>query len=240
MPFVTLNFRLFVVLLTSLLTPATLVAQPSAESFEEPSPTAKLCKGGECNECLSAPGCAGQASGGECRVAGHRGTCVVEKTCLGGACCGCRVGAMVFLGGGAIVGADGLVYSAEGAVLSAPEPAAADRPIDKNRAVVFRVYDADGNPVSGAEVTVRATAPSSVTASRRGTTVNGLFQTFLPCRSSQPSWPSQILYSYEVWSAAGAVYKNSWWQSAGGWTCDTTKDVLVRLQPPFDGPAAGR
>ncbi|MEM1181927.1 MAG: hypothetical protein AAGM22_26510 [Acidobacteriota bacterium] len=197
----------------------------------DPAIAAKLCKGDTCNECLSAPSCAGEVSGSECRVSTHKGKCVVHKTCLGGACCGCQVGGMVFLGGGAIVGVDGLLYSAEGAVLNDPGLKAKERPLDKQRAVAFRVFDAEGNAVDGAQVRIRATAPSSFTFRRQGATVNGLFQTFVACRGSQPNWPSQILYSYDVISAAGKTFTNSWWQSAGGWTCDTTKDITVRLLP---------
>jgi hypothetical protein len=99
------------------------------------------------------------------------------------------------------------------------------------RAVVFRVYDPNGAPVDKAEILIQTTTPKVTIPPKlaRGRTVIGLWQTFVPC--SKPGYPSQILYKYEIWSAAGKTYKGYWWQSTNSWVCDETKDITVKLKP---------
>lgn len=99
------------------------------------------------------------------------------------------------------------------------------------RAVVFRVYDPDGAPVDKAEILIRTKTSKVIIPPKlaRGRTVNGLWQTFVPC--SRGGYPPQILYNYEVWSAAGKTYKGYWWQSTNSWVCDETKDITVKLKP---------
>jgi len=99
------------------------------------------------------------------------------------------------------------------------------------RAVVFRVYDPNGAPVHGAEVLIKTRNPKVTINPKlaRGSTVNGLRQTYVPC--SGLNMPSQVLYEYEIWSAAGKTHKGSWWQPTNSWLCDETLDITVELKP---------
>ena len=223
---------LVMVLASTLLLAAGAVGEPAPDGAgEAPGAQAKYCLDRGCGDgCLSAWSCRGKSSGQECKAAGLKGKCAVLRTCWRGACCGCKAGSLTFLDGGTILGADGRFYGLDGAPLET-----ADVQVTgggwREVPVVFRVYDHQGSPVHNAEVLVRGTYPPWANA--RGTTVQGLFQTFLPCSGNSSNWPGEIHYHYEVWSAAGKVFRGSWWQSTSATACSQTKDVPVRLSPPL-------
>ena len=101
------------------------------------------------------------------------------------------------------------------------------------RAVVFRVLNPQGSPVDGAEVRIRITNTTVVKCPRdrcQGRTVQGLFQTFVPCVKLKGT-PPQYRFEYEIWSGQGKTATGYWWQSPGSWTCDKTLEFNEKLEP---------
>ncbi len=152
--------------------------------------------------------------------------------------------------GGKFISDEGVVeFATKGATLKAHFVPVAETLLAESRTrtpshyltVLFRVYDPEGSPVDQAEIRIKTQAtlfkwvPEKC---RRGATVNGLWQCFVLCASAgfpsipaPPTWPSQVRYEWEVWSAAGKTAKGSWWQPTNSWMCDNTKENTVRLHP---------
>jgi hypothetical protein len=103
------------------------------------------------------------------------------------------------------------------------------------KAFLVRVFDPEGKPLHGAEVRVR-TSNSIVSGNipkkcRRGATVKGMWQCYVPCSNYNPlnPWPSQINYEVEVWSVWG-ILRRSFWVGTNSWTCEETQDLEFRFK----------